>query len=34
MKRLICRENKNNKNEPTHSLNSVTPQLVSYSVQT
>jgi superfamily II DNA/RNA helicase len=33
-KGLTCRENKNNKNEQTHSLNSVMPQLVSYSVQT
>jgi ATP-dependent RNA helicase DDX18/HAS1 len=31
---LTGRENKNNKNEQTHSLNSVMPQLVSYSVQT
>jgi superfamily II DNA/RNA helicase len=33
-KGLIGRENKNNKNEQTHSLNFVMPQLVSYSVQT
>ena len=34
VKGLMGRENKNNKNEQTHSLNSVMPQLVSYSVQT
>jgi len=32
-KELMDRENKNNKNEQIHSLNSVMPQLVSYSVQ-